>query len=73
MSLSDRIASSVVTPSCRTCVFYNALSAEDKSAFDEWIKAGRSLAGLHRLCVEEGLKTTRSPFGVHVREHRGKK
>jgi hypothetical protein len=72
MSLSDRIASVVEAPTCKTCAFYDALPPGDKSAFDEWIAAGRPMIGLHRLCVEEGLTATRSPFGVHIREHHGK-
>jgi hypothetical protein len=50
-------------------VFYDGLPSEDKAAFDGWIAEGRTKTGLHRLCVEDGLDATRSPFLTHLREH----
>jgi hypothetical protein len=72
MSLSERIAQEVPKTNCRTCAWYDALPPRDKTAFDEWLAIGRPHAALHRLCVEEGLTATRTPFGVHIREHHGK-
>ena len=73
MSLSDRITQAVNANACRTCVFYDALPKEDQAAFDEWIDTGRSVDGLRRMCVEEGLSVTETPFRTHIAEHHGKR
>ena len=73
MSLSERVAAATTTVlGCRTCAFYNALPAEDQAAFDEWVASGRPTEELRRLCVEEGLTVTETPFRTHVREHHGR-
>jgi hypothetical protein len=70
MSLSERITQSVKASGCRTCVFYDALPPGDQAAFDEWVAAGRPVEELRRLCVEEGLDVTETPFRTHIRDHR---
>lgn len=71
MSLSDRIERAPVRKrsGCRTCVFYDALPPEDKAAFDQWLIDGRVIDELRRLCVEEGLEVTSTPFLTHIHEH----
>ena len=73
MSLSDRITQAVTATACRTCVFYDAMPPEDQAAFDEWVVGGRPIEQLRRLCVEEGLAVTETPFRTHVHEHHGKR
>jgi hypothetical protein len=73
VSLSDRIAQSAERlTTCRTCAFYDALPPGDKAAFDEWVAGERPIEELRRLCLEEGLAVTETPFRTHVREHHGR-
>jgi hypothetical protein len=69
MSLAERAAASIEQSGCRTCVFYNALPPEDKAAFDKWLDDKRPIEGLRRICVEEGLTVTETPFRTHIHDH----
>jgi hypothetical protein len=69
MSLSKRAEAYIEQSGCRTCVFYDALPPEDKAAFDKWITDGRPVEALRRLCGEEGLDVTETPFRNHMRDH----
>jgi len=57
---------------CKTCTWYEELNPEDKEAFDSWLSDKRSVSGLFKLCQEEGLTATRSPFRDHVNNHHHK-
>ena len=60
---------------CSTCAWYAELPQADKDAFDLWVAEGKSHRGLWRLCVDEGLQITSTPFRDHVANHhqRGQK
>lgn len=75
MGLAERVAAAPAdnhARSCQTCDFYNQLPDADRAAFDDWITAARPAEALRRLCEEEGLKVTESPFRNHIRNHHGK-
>lgn len=54
---------------CTTCNWYAELSKADKQAFDQWVMDGNSVRGLWRMCCEEGLDISCTPFRDHVYNH----
>jgi hypothetical protein len=51
-------------------MWYTNLPAEDRKAFDDWLRQGLPMAELHRQCREEGLHIAASSFRHFVQELR---
>ena len=58
--------------SCTTCRWYKTLPDADRTAFDEWIAAGKSVRGLYKMCVAEDLRISSTPFRDHIVNHHGR-
>ena len=54
---------------CATCLWYGSLDKGDKAAFDQWLADGKSTRGLWRMCADEGLRISCSPFRDHCANH----
>ena len=54
---------------CATCLWYAGLDKGDRAAFDQWVDDGKSTRGLWKMCVDEGLTISCSPFREHVATH----
>lgn len=76
MSLSKRLSAVVPVATnhgCRTCHYVNALSPEDKKAFDDWLASGHSATQLWEICcadTDHRLDVTISGFRNHMKHHK---
>ena len=73
MGLAERLEAADLSEcygrGCTTCLWYAALPEVYRKAFDDWVDAGKSVRGLWKLCVEEGIKISCTPFRDHVANH----
>lgn len=44
---------------CAVCVYYDALSVEDRAQFDAWIADGGSVTALWRACAADPVRPVR--------------
>lgn len=62
MSLADRLAGGrapLQAGQCAVCVYYDALSVEDRAQFDAWIADGGSVTALWRACAADPVRPVR--------------
>lgn len=78
MSLSDELRDLLATgrankknKGCYTCKWLRGLPADDLAAFNAWIAAGKSVAQLWKICIEQDNPLDVSLSGVrwHMMHH----
>lgn len=76
MSLATRLNSVVATRGnrgCVTCSWVETLPKNDRRAFDEWVRSGKSLSQLWEISTTleaDALKVCHTAFRNHCRHHR---
>lgn len=77
MSLTERLGPvRKVRTGCGVCHWYDALDAENRAAFDDWLASDGEVSHLWRVCASDPvnpLDIQRPRFAEHVRLHHGSK
>ena len=75
MSLANRLAAVIPTPSnkgCRTCAWLKTLPPKDAEAFEGWLSSGRSVTQLWEVATsstDNPLRVSITGLRHHVRAH----
>ncbi|WP_306365319.1 hypothetical protein [Nocardia sp. CC227C] len=52
---------------CKTALWLQTLSSEDRAAFDAYVGAGKPIAILHRAAIRNGCPAAETRFRLHCR------